>query len=558
MTKNKTNFFLLVLITLVGLALRFWKLDQFPVSLNWDEISHGYNAYSILTTGKDEWGMSWPLIFRAFGDFKLPVYIYLTVISVFFFGLTAFAVRFISALAGTLAIPAIYLLAGQLFPGAKITVGKKLSFDIGLAAAALLAISPWHFYISRPTLEANLALTLIIYGAYFLFRGLQKPVFFLPASLLLSLSLHTYNTARVFVPLLLVAYIVLYWRQIKVTFITTLSLLVVIFAFGLVVNQVLVGTGTARYQKLAILSESAIFQIGEDRARSRFPSVIARLIHNRPVYFTTTYFKNYFSYFSAPFFNQSHGVQTQFAIPNQNLFGIPVLFLAVIGFLLLIRSFFVGHHRFPILWLLASPAAAAATADPPQALRPNPLIAAIILLSAYGLFRVTKWLATPFLLLFTVLTVILFVGYQRDYYGNYQKAYSASWQYGNREAIEVITNNIDRYDRIIMTKRYGEPHIFYAFYSRLDPKLLMPGPDNIRFMKSDWYWTDKIGRVYFINDWQIGTGVVNTLPLESGGTISTNNSLLITSPDHLPKNTTVIDKIDFLNGDPAFVIAKFN
>ncbi|OHA75714.1 MAG: hypothetical protein A3I38_02410 [Candidatus Wildermuthbacteria bacterium RIFCSPLOWO2_02_FULL_47_10] len=77
-------------------------------------------------------------------------------------------------------------------------------------------------------------------------------------------------------------------------------------------------------------------------------------------------------------------------------------------------------------------------------------------------------------------------------------------------------------------------------------------------MKSDWYWTDKIGRVYFINDWQIGTGVVNTLPLESGGTISTNNSLLITSPDHLPKNTTVIDKIDFLNGDPAFVIAKFN
>jgi len=109
-----------------------------------------------------------------------------------------------------------------------------------------------------------------------------------------------------------------------------------------------------------------------------------------------------------------------------------------------------------------------------------------------------------------------------------------------------------------MSKRYGEPHIFYAFYSRLDPKLLMPGPDNIRFMKSDWYWTDKIGKVYFINDWQIPTGVVNTLPLESGGTISTNNSLFITSPDHLPKNTTVIDKIDFLNGDPAFVIAKFN
>src|SRR3990167_4679351 len=119
MTKNKTNFFLLVLITLVGLALRFWKLDQFPVSLNWDEISHGYNAYSILTTGKDEWGMSWPLIFRAFGDFKLPVYIYLTVIPVFLFGLNAFAIRFVSTLAGVIAIPLIYFLAKQLFPDRK-------------------------------------------------------------------------------------------------------------------------------------------------------------------------------------------------------------------------------------------------------------------------------------------------------------------------------------------------------------------------------------------------------------------------------------------------------
>jgi len=186
------------------------------------------------------------------------------------------------------------------------------------------------------------------------------------------------------------------------------------------------------------------------------------------------------------------------------------------------------------------------------------MIPAIIILSAFGFVYVTKWLKTPFIVLFTALFVFLFAGYLNLYFGDYQKAYSASWQFGNREAIEIINENIDHYDRIIMTKRYGEPHIFYAFYSRLDPKLLIPGPDNIRFNKSDWYWTDKIGRVYFVNDWQIPTGVVNTLPLESGGTISTNNSLLITSPDHLPKNTTVIDKIDFLNGDPAFVIAKFN
>jgi len=549
MTKNKTNFFALIVITFLGLILRFWQLDKFPVSLNWDEVSHGYNAYSILKTGRDEWGTAFPLIFRAFGDFKLPVYIYLTVIPVFLFGLNALAVRFVSALAGVIAIPLIYFLAKQLFPDRKY---------LGLIAAALLAFSPWHFFISRPALEANLALTLTIAGALFLLLGLKKTVYYLPAAAFFALALHTYNTARVFVPLLLLTFFFIYRKALKIDLLTTLSLLLVIFSFAIVINQVVVGSGTARYQKIAILSESAVFQIGENRSHSRLPSAMARLVYNRPVYFTTTYIKNYLSYFSPPFFNQSHGVQTQFAIPNQNLFTVPVLFLALIGFLLVVKNNRLGHNRFLIAWLLLSPVAAATTADPPQALRPNTMIPAIIVLSAFGLVYVAKWLKTPFIVLFTALFIFLFAGYLNLYFGDYQKTYSAAWQFGNREAIEVITKNIDHYDRIIMSKRYGEPHIFYAFYSRLDPKLLMPGPDNIRFMKSDWYWTDKIGKVYFINDWQIGTGVVTSLPLESGGTISTNNSLLITSPDHLPKNITLIDKIDFLNGDPAFVIAKFN
>jgi len=549
MPKNKTNFLALIVITFLGLILRFWQLDKFPVSLNWDEVSHGYNAYSILTTGKDEWGTAFPLIFRAFGDFKLPVYIYLTVIPVFLFGLNAFAIRFVSTLAGVIAIPLIYFLAKQLFPDRK---------NLGLIAAALLAFSPWHFFISRPALEANLALTLTIAGALFLLLGLKKTVYYLPAAVFFALAPHTYNTARVFVPLMLLAFFFIYRKALKIDLLAILSLLLVIFSFAIVINQVAAGSGTARYQKLAILSESAIFQIGENRSHSRLPSPLARLVYNRPVYFTTTYIKNYFSYFSPAFFNQSHGVQTQFAIPNQNLFTVPVLFLALIGFLLTVKNNQPGHNRFLITWLLLSPLAAATTADPPQALRPNTMIIAIIILSAFGLVYVTKWLKTPFIVLFTALFVFLFASYLNLYFGDYQKTYSAAWQFGNREAIEVITKNIDRYDRVIMSKRYGEPHIFYAFYSRLDPKLLMPGPDNIRFMKSDWYWTDKIGKVYFINDWQIPTGVVNTLPLESGGTISTNNSLFITSPDHLPKNTTVIDKIDFLNGDPAFVIAKFN
>ena len=84
---------ILFLIVVLAFVLRFVQLDSLPPSLNWDEVSHGYNAYSILKTGKDEWGKFLPIIFRAYGDYKLPLYIYITAFSEFIFGLNEFAVR---------------------------------------------------------------------------------------------------------------------------------------------------------------------------------------------------------------------------------------------------------------------------------------------------------------------------------------------------------------------------------------------------------------------------------------------------------------------------------
>ena len=89
-----TTFLFLILI--FALFFRVYKINENPPALNWDEVSHGYNAYSILKTGKDEWGIKFPLIFRAYGNYKLPLYIYLTSISVKFFGLTPLGVRLVS------------------------------------------------------------------------------------------------------------------------------------------------------------------------------------------------------------------------------------------------------------------------------------------------------------------------------------------------------------------------------------------------------------------------------------------------------------------------------
>ncbi len=102
-------------IVLLAVALRLWHLGSVPSSMNADEIAIGYNSYSILKTGKDEYGASMPLSFRSFDDYKAPLYIYLTVPFVALLGLTDIAVRLPSAVAGIITVLFTYWLVLELF-----------------------------------------------------------------------------------------------------------------------------------------------------------------------------------------------------------------------------------------------------------------------------------------------------------------------------------------------------------------------------------------------------------------------------------------------------------
>src|SRR3990172_10161443 len=101
---------LLALIIFLAIILRFWDLGKNPPSPDWDEVAIGYNAHSLLETGRDEYGIKFPLVFRSFDDYKPPLYFYLTALAVKFFGLNVFAVRFSSALFGVLAVLGTYFL----------------------------------------------------------------------------------------------------------------------------------------------------------------------------------------------------------------------------------------------------------------------------------------------------------------------------------------------------------------------------------------------------------------------------------------------------------------
>ena len=99
---NKNLLFFVIVF--LGFVLRFYALDKIPASLNPDEASLGYTAFSLLTTGADEHGKFLPLALKSFGDWKLPGYPYFSIIPVLIFGLNSFSTRFVSAIAGIFAV----------------------------------------------------------------------------------------------------------------------------------------------------------------------------------------------------------------------------------------------------------------------------------------------------------------------------------------------------------------------------------------------------------------------------------------------------------------------
>src|SRR5689334_10972459 len=175
---------ILILIIALAAVLRLWKLGSIPPGLTPDEASLGYNAYSILKTGRDEYGKFMPIIFKSFGDYKPGLYVYTSVPFVAIFGLNEWSVRLPSAIAGLISVYLIYLIVSQLFPEYKY---------LGKISAITAGVNPWLIYLSRGAWEANLSLTLTLLGIYFFIRSFRRKEFLYLSSISFALTLLTYQ-----------------------------------------------------------------------------------------------------------------------------------------------------------------------------------------------------------------------------------------------------------------------------------------------------------------------------------------------------------------------------
>ncbi|MBI2600121.1 glycosyltransferase family 39 protein, partial [Candidatus Daviesbacteria bacterium] len=183
---------ILFLILLVSVVLRLWNLGTIPPHLRNDEAALGYNAYSILQTGKDEHGQFLPFVFQSFGDFKMGLYIYLIMPFVAALGLNEFAVRLPSALAGVISVWLIYEIVKLLFAKDR----------LALISAFLIAVSPINIAFSRGAWEVNVSLTLTLAGIYFFLKAISgKGSLLILSALFFGLTLLTSHTAKLSTPI---------------------------------------------------------------------------------------------------------------------------------------------------------------------------------------------------------------------------------------------------------------------------------------------------------------------------------------------------------------------
>lgn len=545
----KNKLVALGLILLLAGFLRFYQLTVTPPSLNWDEVSHGYNAYSILKTGKDEWGQAFPLIFKAYGDYKLPVYIYTTIASIAAFGLNDFAVRFPSALFGLLSVLFTYLLVKKLFKNDL----------VAFLSVFFLAISPWHIFLSRPAFEANLASFLVIAPLYFFQLGLTKSWFWALSVFFLGLSVHTYNSARVFVPLLLVALFLIYKKQIIERIKTRkkeafLSLAILILFFTPLIFSFTSPEGWARFRWVKILDQGAINRINMARGESTLTKPFPRLIHNKATYFSLAFVRNYVSNFSPKYLFLKGGSNYQYNLPGEGIIFPVQAPLILVGLYCLFRKRKLKETKLLFFWWLLSVVPSAATQENPHVLRTILVLPVPLIIGALGFYQAWVWLKKQkiwqFLLIFSFSLVLSFslINFWKSYLGSYRENYSWAWQYGYKQAAAFIKENGDDYQKIYLTKKYGEPHEFLLFYLKWDPAKYQNDPHLYRFFLADWYWVNSFDKFVFLNDEEVKEKAVVE---ENSG-----KNLLITSPGNYSENWTKIETIYFLDNKPAFEILE--
>jgi 4-amino-4-deoxy-L-arabinose transferase-like glycosyltransferase len=504
---RRTIFALFVIIA-VAVGFRFYQLGSVPPSPDWDEAALGYNAYSILKTGRDEYGNFLPLSIRSFDDYKPPLYVYLTVPSVALFGLSVWSTRLPSAVMGILAVLGTYFLVKELLK----------NNTHALLSAFLLAISPWSIQFSRIAFEANTGVTVNIWAVTAFLMGLKRRIFLPFSAVLFALGMYAYHSERVFLPLLIAILVFVYKRELfkkenakSIVLAILLGILVVAPLIPVVFNQtaLLRLRGTSSFTDQTGLLARDITKLEQDQ---RVGDRIGQLLDNRRIIFAKTIASGYLSHFSLKWLFFTGDNQRHHA-PDMGL-----LYLWELPFLLYGMYRVIKYRKGPVSavlvgWLLISPVAASPTTGLPHAVRTLAFLPVFQIFTAVGLAHfVARWRFAT--LLYGIFILFNIFYYADSYFVQTNPEVSEYWQYGYKDAVAFTEKVKAKYQKVIVSTTLEQSYMFFLFYTKYDPvKYLAAGGtqsgsfeeadnhfDTYEFRKIDWPREKRDETILYVGD----------------------------------------------------------
>lgn len=486
MLKSRIKIFLFSILILSAI-LRLALVPRFPYGFNLDETSQGYTAYSLLLTGRDEWGKRLPLSPRAFGDYRSPLYTYLIIPSIAVFGLTEYAVRLPAAIFGVLAVLAVYLFIKELLKNQ----------ILALWTAFFLAISPWHISLSRGAFEASLNTFLLPLGLWLFLLGLRRWPYLVFSGLVLGLNLFSYYSPRFFTPLAVVMFLIFFAKD----FFKKRQNFIFFPVFGLFIFlafYTFFTGGSVRVVDTSILNPVGGWVFVANRqyeaAWLGFPSTLVKIFNNKLVFSASRFYKQYLSYFSFDFlFSEGAGESTYGMVQGRGVLYLYELVLLIVSFITLVKK---KEKQWWLLFilLLLSPVPASLAKGFRAANRAVTMLPFWQFFSAAGLVYLIslvkvkriKTIVTSLAVLIPLFFLSIFL---EDYFFHAPYENAKGMAYGWPQIKEYLKENDSRFDKVVFSGEVSEPQIALAFFLKMSP-------EKVQSVSSAWLDYQKQGYLF--------------------------------------------------------------
>lgn len=512
-------------ILALSLLLRSWQISSLP-SLNPDEAALGYNAYSLIETGKDEHAFSWPTHFKSFGDYKPGGYVYLALPFIKILGLTPLAVRLPNLIFSVLTVFLLYKLILLL------TKSEKLS----LFSAFVLSISPWHLQFSRGAWESSTALFFTLWGIYWFYSFLikRKAIYIYLFSIPLIIALATYHSARIVAPLLFLVLLILNFKKLLNRHFLIALLIGVILVAPLSFSFLKDG-GFARFGSVGITADKGPLSRAEELLNQHGNvKIINRIMHNRRVLYTLSWVEKYTSHFNLNFLFLNGDEVPRSKNPDMGQLYLLELPLLILGIIYLFRLKNTYLQQITLSLLFIAPLASSMTFQAPSALRALPLVIPFSILIAIGLDAIKSKLLYIFVGILYFFSIIY---YFDAYYIHAPKRYPFAWNTGFPEAVKILETQKNNYQNIYFTNKYDQPYILYLFFSQYSPQKIQ---SQIKLTPNDQFGFSTVAQIDNIH---FGKIIWGEIP---------DNSLVFAADELIP--TLPLNSIDFPNGTKGFKI----